>query len=329
MESLTTMTGVSNDAEEAQTGSVTARPNTLGSTVVGLGAIALWAILAALTALAGSVPAFQLAAMTFAIGALVGLVWAKAKGLPLAGLKSVPLGAWALGVYGLLGFHVSYFLALRHAPVIEASLIVYLWPLLIVLLSGLLPASVGGSRLAWWHIAGALLGLAGAVILVAGSGNGLALSGSGVGYGLAIAAALIWSSYSVASRLFRQVPSTAVIGSCAATASGALALHLALETTRWPDGLGAWLAVIGLGLGPVGLAFYLWDEGMKYGDIRMLGIASYATPILSTIILAAAGLGSAHAGIWLAALLVTAGALLASKDQLMKPQTRRASRPGD
>ena len=37
-----------------------------------------------------------------------------------------------------------------------------------------------------------------------------------------------------------------------------------------------------LGLGPVGAAFFLWDIGMKKGDLRFLGVASYATPMIST-----------------------------------------------
>jgi drug/metabolite transporter (DMT)-like permease len=31
-------------------------------------------------------------------------------------------------VYGLFGFHFFLFLALRHAPPVEANLVNYLWP---------------------------------------------------------------------------------------------------------------------------------------------------------------------------------------------------------
>jgi drug/metabolite transporter (DMT)-like permease len=286
--------------------------NTTSATAIGLGAVALWAILAALTALAGAVPPFQLAAMTFTIGTAVGLLWARLTGQSLAALRHVPLGAWALSVYGLLGFHVCYFFALQAAPVLEASLVIYLWPLLIVLFTGLLPARAGGGPLRWWHLAGAVLGFLGSLAILLGGAGRASFSGAGAGLAMAFAAALIWSSYSVGTRLFAAVPSIAVIGACAATAIGSAVLHLALETTRLPAGLVAWLAVLGLGLGPVGLAFYLWDEGMKRGDIRLLGVAPYATPLGSTIILAATGLGTATGALWLAAGLITAGALLAS-----------------
>ncbi|NOU07750.1 MAG: EamA family transporter, partial [Hyphomicrobiaceae bacterium] len=82
------------------------------STLLGLGAIALWSSLAALTVLSGAVPPYQLTAITFAIATLVGLVWARAMGQAIAQLRDVPAGAWALGIYGLVGFHVCYFIAL-------------------------------------------------------------------------------------------------------------------------------------------------------------------------------------------------------------------------
>lgn len=291
-----------------------APPDTRKATGLGLLAVLLWAGLAALTAAAGTVPPLQLAAMTFAIGTLVGLVWSRLKGESLAILAYVSLASWCLGVYGLLAFHVCYFYALQAAPPLEASLIIYLWPLLIVLFTALLPSWAGGRSLRWWHVAGALLGLAGTIFILLGGSRRIELGGTVSGYLAAAAAALIWSSYSVLSRLFAAVSSTAVIGSCAATAVGALLLHFLFETTVLPTTVGAWSAIIALGIGPVGLAFYLWDEGMKRGDIRLLGVAAYSTPLLSTLLLAALGLGEATPMLWVAALLITSGALLASRN---------------
>ncbi len=137
-------------------------------------------------------------------------------------------------------FHACYFYALQQAPAIEVSLIVFLWPLLIVLTSGLLPARFGGRRLSWWHVVGALLAFAGTILILLGASGRPDFSGSVAGYMAAIAAALIWSSYSVASRLYRGVPSSAVVGSCAATAVGSWLLHLALEPTVWPASATSW-----------------------------------------------------------------------------------------
>ena len=300
---------------------MTAKHTGKASTVHGLIAVVLWAAWAALSSYAGPVPPFQLSAMTFTVGTLVGLLYARATGEPvLRILREMPRSAWALGIYGLLLFHACYFYALQNAAPIEVSLIVYLWPLLIVLASGLLPARLGGRGLKWWHIVGALLAFAGTILILLGASTRPDFGGSASGYVAAIAAALIWSSYSVASRLFQNVPSAAVIGSCAATAIGSLALHFALETTVWPASTSAWLAILGLGLGPVGLAFYVWDRGMKHGNLQLLGAASYATPLLSTVIMAALGLGQATSTLWIAAVLVTGGALMAAWDTLFKKQ---------
>ncbi|MEQ1614585.1 MAG: EamA family transporter [Hyphomicrobiaceae bacterium] len=296
---------------------MTIENSTTAATLQGLVAVLLWAALAALTTYASAVPPFQLAVMTFAVGTLVGLCYAWASGeriVPI--LRSVPMGAWALGVYGLLLFHACYFYALQQAPAIEVSLIVYLWPLLIVLASGLLPARFGGQGLKWWHVVGALLAFAGTILILLGASARPDLSGSVAGYLAAIAAVLIWSSYSVASRLYRGVPSSAVVGSCAATAVGSWLLHLALEPTVWPASATPWIAILALGLGPVGLAFYVWDRGMKHGNIQLLGAISYATPLLSTIIMAGLGRGEATGTLWVAAALVTAGALVAAWDTL-------------
>jgi drug/metabolite transporter (DMT)-like permease len=287
----------------------------MAATAQGFVAVLLWAALAALTTYAGAIPPFQLNAMTFALGTLVGLIYAWITTQPLQQvMREVPAGAWALGIGGLLTFHTCYFYALQHASPIEVSLIIYLWPLLIVLASGLLPGHLGGRGLKWWHVAGAGLAFSGTLLILLGASARPDFSGNASGYVAALAAALIWAGYSVASRLYQKVPSTAVIGSCAATAAGSLALHLGFETTVWPTTTTAWLAIAALGFGPVGLAFYVWDRGMKHGNLQVLGAASYATPLLSTMIMAGLGLGQTSGTLWVAALLVTGGALLAAAD---------------
>src|SRR5262245_24447888 len=284
----------------------------------GLAAIVLWATLASLTALAGPIPPFQLAAMTFGIGAFAGAFGVWATGQLLADIVRAPSAALALGVAGLLGYHVLYFFALQNAPPLEANIINYLWPLLIVLFSGLLPESAGGRRLTAWHIAGAALGFAGALLALLSPGAAQDFSGVGPGHLAALGAAVTWAAYSVASRLFRAVPSASVVMSSALTAVGALAIHLVVETTRWPETAFQWGVVAVMGLGPVGLAFTLWDSAVKRGDIRLVGVTSYATPLLSNALLAALGIGAASPLLCLAVLLVTAGAVLAARDTLRR-----------
>ena len=281
------------------------------ATLIGLTAILMWSLLAVLTVATGRVPAFQLAAMTFAIGALAAIAsWALRPGAVRA--VSQPPLVWIVGVGGLFGYHALYFLALRLAPPAEAGLLNYLWPLLIVLFSSLLP----GERLKAHHIIGALLGLAGTVLLFAGNASAQFDSGQIAGLAAAFVAAFVWAAYSVMSRKLKAVPTDAVAGFCLASALLATAAHLMLETTVWPDTAVEWLAVIALGLGPVGAAFYAWDIGMKRGDIRVLGAASYATPLLSTAFLIMAGYARPSAAIAIAAVLVAGGGLIAARDMI-------------
>ena len=282
------------------------------ATLIGLTAILMWSLLAALTVATGKIPAFQLAAMTFAIGALVGpLTWI---GRPDAvrALRQPP-HVWIVGVGGLFGYHALYFLALRFAPPAEAGLLNYLWPLLIVLFSSLLP----GERLASHHVVGAMLGLFGTVLLFAGNDTGFA-TGQVPGLLAAFVAAFVWAAYSVMSRRLQAVPTDAVAGFCLATALLAALAHGLVEVTVWPDTLAQWLAVIALGVGPVGAAFYAWDIGMKRGDIRVLGAVSYATPLLSTAFLILAGFAKPSTNIAIAAVLIAGGGLLAARDMLGK-----------
>jgi drug/metabolite transporter (DMT)-like permease len=228
-----------------------------------------------------------------------------------------PALAWIVGVGGLFGYHALYFLALRFAPPAEAGLLNYLWPLLIVLFSSLLP----GERLAPHHVIGALLGLVGTVLLfAASSGSGFA-PGQLPGLIAAFVAAFVWAIYSVMSRRLKSVPTDAVAGFCAVTALLAAGVHRLVEVTVWPDTAGQWLAIAALGIGPVGAAFYTWDIGMKRGDIRVLGAASYATPLLSTLFLILAGFAKPSANIAIAAVLIAGGGLIAAKDMVWKRST--------
>ena len=280
-------------------------------TLIGLTAILMWSTLATLTTFCKGIPPFQLTAMAFTVATGIGLIWMVHQGHGVANLFRLPIKAWLLGVSGLFGFHFFYFMALRNAPVVEASLISYLWPLLIVLFSAFLP----GERLFWHNLIGASAGLLGAAILVTG---GAAFSFSAahfLGYVFALLCALTWSSYSLLSRLLQKVPSYAITGFCALTALLALSCHMLFEKTVMPIGIG-WLAVLGLGLGPVGGAFYTWDLGVKTGDIKTLGALSYSAPLLSTFLLLAIGKAEPRWSLGSACILIVGGSLLASSDKL-------------
>ncbi len=279
----------------------------LRATLCGLAAILLWSTLAVLTTIAGQIPPFQLVTITFFIGACIGLPFSVRRDKPAKLLRQSPK-VWLLGIIGLFGYHSAYFASLRLAPATEASLINYLWPLLIVLFSSLLP----GEKVRASHIIGALCGLAGIVVLISGKQELTLSTNSMAGYALALMAAIIWASYSVLSRLLGAVPTEAVTFFCIAAALLSLVCHLSVETTVWPQNLAEWAAIIVLGAGPLGAAFYLWDYAVKRGNIQHIGVLSYATPVLSTLLLVIAGKGQATPELGIACFLIVSGALLAT-----------------
>ena len=273
------------------------------ATIAGSGALLLWAFLALLARVAAGVPPLQLTALGFAVGGALALTVVAARGR----LKLLRQGglAWSHGVGGLFGYHALYFAALAFAPAVEANLLNYLWPLLIVLLS----APILGMHLGPRRIAGVGLGFAGCVLLV-GAGASFP-AGAMFGFACALGCAVVWAVYSVTSKRMAAVPTEALAGFCLATALLAGAAHLAFETTVAPDAR-QWIAILLLGAGPLGAAFFLWDEGMKRGDPRLLGTLAYATPVASTLLLVVAGEGVLDWRTGAAAALVIGGGVLAA-----------------
>lgn len=279
-----------------------------GGTLSGLAAIGLWSALAVLTTATDGLPPFQVLATTFAIAGLAGACWALARGrIGLAALRQ-PAAALTLSTAALFGYHALYFIALKRAPAVEANLINYLWPLLIVLFAGLLP----GTRVGWQQIAGALLGLLGAVLLVT-RGERLGLDPAHApGYLAAAGAALTWAAYSVLNRRYVGVPSSALAGSCLLVAALGAAAHGLFESFVTPTPM-QWAVLLVMGLGPVGAAFLLWDRGTKHGDIALLGTLSYAAPLLSTLLLLAFGAARPHWTQAVAVVVLLAGAWLGTR----------------
>jgi drug/metabolite transporter (DMT)-like permease len=276
------------------------------ATALGAIAVLLWAALALLTVGAKRLPPFQLLALTFGIAAAPGFALAiLRKRSPWREARRWPT-AFVLVTAALAGYHFSYFVALRNAPAVDASLIAYLWPLLIVVFAGL---AHGGVRAA--HLLGGALGLAGAWLVIAARGPVELRADYFTGYAAAAACALIWSAYSVANRRYAAAPVDVVTLACLATAAFGAVAHFAFEEAVTPTP-GEWLAIALLGLGPVGAAFFLWDYGTKHGRLALLGVLAYAAPVLSTLLLVASGQEPFSWAIAAAALLVAGGAALAS-----------------
>lgn len=288
------------------------------ATLLALGAIVLWGTLAPLGVMLQHIPPFLLTGLGLLVGSLLAI--------PLSGghwsALRVPAATLALGVYGLFGFHFLLFLALRHAPPVQANLVNYLWPLGMVLMA---PLFLPGTGLRALHVAAALLGFGGAALAILGGtgtstpGNtGSFLHGGTIplpligGYLAALGSAFIWASYSLLTQ--RVAPfSSAAIGSFGVT-SGLLSLlcHALLETPVTLS-LRDWGLVLAMGLGPLGAAFYLWDAALKRGDARHIGVLSFLTPLLSTLALLWVRQEPPSASIAVAALMIVGAAVLGSR----------------
>lgn len=274
--------------------------------LLALGAIALWGALAALGVALAHVPPFLLTGLSLLVGSVIAL--------PLSRFDwrqwRVPAPTLALGVYGLFGFHFLLFIALRHAPPVQANLVNYLWPLGIVVMA---PLFLPGVSLQRHHVLAALLGFAGAALAILGRGTG----GEAVwawGYLPALGSAFIWSSYSLLTRRVKAFP-TAAIGSFALV-SGLLSLlcHALLETPVALTGRDIALIAL-LGLGPLGGAFFLWDAALKRGDPRQIGVLSFLTPLLSTLTLLALRGERPSLSVALAAAMIIGAAVLATRNR--------------
>ena len=271
-----------------------------------LGAIALWATLAALGVSLRHIPPFLLTGIGLLTGSLLALPFV----LRDQRAWKIPATTLALGVYGLFGFHLLLFIALRHAPPVEANLVNYLWPLFMVVLAPLL---LVGVRLRGMHVVAALLGFAGAAVAILGASQSAAGQGGwSWGYLPALGSALIWASYSLLSQRVAAFP-TAAIG-LFSLVSGLLSLlcHWALEPAVLLSSHD-WLLLTLMGLGPLGAAFFLWDKALKGGDVRQIGILSYLTPLGSTTLLLLVSGRALSWSIGLAALMIMGAAVLGTR----------------
>jgi drug/metabolite transporter (DMT)-like permease len=282
------------------------------ATLVGAVAVLMWSTLAPLTAAAGGIPPLELLATSFGIAFLCGLAGLLiVRGRSAVAQLRQPVKYLAFAVAALFGYHALYFTALTLAPPAQASLVAYLWPLLIVLFATL---GERRARISAGHIIGTLLGLTGtALLILSRDGGETAIRTRPLGLLAAFGCALTWSSYSVFNRRFRNVPTDTMVVVCGCVAILGLAAHWFIgEPTALPRS-SQWAAMAALGIGPVGLAFFAWDHGTKQGNISLLGTLSYAAPVLSTLLLVTFGRASASISLLMACVLVTAGAWVATR----------------
>ena len=273
--------------------------------LLALGAIVLWASLATLATLLGDIPPFLLTGIGLIIGSLISI--------PLSGFR---LSAWKIppqtllvGVYGLFGYHLMLFIALQSAPAVEANLVNYLWPLLIVVLSPLFTKSL---KLGTRAVLAAILGFVGAALAITSSGSTSADAGFELGYLFALAAAVIWATYSLLTTKLQAFPTSAIGLFGLVSGLLAIAAHFVLEEPAVISS-SDWVLLVILGLGPLGGAFYFWDAALKIGDPRRIGLLAFLTPLLSTTLLLVVSGRELSVQLLAATALIVGGAMLGSK----------------
>jgi len=275
------------------------------STLLAFATIAMWSFLAYLSSRLSHLPPFLLIGLALSIGGLIGIVQVRS--------WRVPARTLAVGIAGLFGYHFLLFTAFRFAPVVEANLINYLWPLLIVLLS---PVYLPGHRLGPRHLIGGLVAFAGVALIVSGGRFHPELA-SLPGYLLAAGAAFTWASYSLLTKRLPPFPTAAVGAFC--LLGGLLSLGLySIETGFQFSGISLtgqdWIYLVLIGAGPLGLAFFTWDASLKRGDPRTIGSLAYLTPLASTLVLVALGGRPLTWSTGLAMALIVSGAVVGSLD---------------
>jgi drug/metabolite transporter (DMT)-like permease len=274
--------------------------------LIGVIAVFLWACLALLTTLTAGIPAFQLLASSFAVAFLASVCMLGLRGA--AGFSSwrQSWSVWATGFAGIFVYHALYFFALKAAPAADASLIAYLWPLLIVLLSSV----ATGESLRERQLLGALLGLAGTAFIMQLRARSDGASMPVIGYAAAFACAWVWAVYSIVNRRFSHVPSSIIGGICGLVAVAGWLCHLAFETTVRPD-TGQWAAIIALGWARSVWLFRLGsrDEARKSSDAwRPVLPGAAVLPLL----LIAVGQSDAKPILMIPAVLIITGAVIAT-----------------
>lgn len=251
-------------------------------TLVGAIGISFWAAETTLITYTTRIPPLQTVALAFVFAALLSLpAWWLVKADPREAFRQPPK-VWLLTVGSLAGYHACIYYATQQAPPAAAALLQGTTPLMIVIGSALLP----GERLRWWHLAGVGLGLCGVLLLIE-RGSEMASPGGHAAFYLSLigVAAGLWGLYAVLTRSSPDVP-TSALGVFYATAALALGVvHLGLEDWVQPTG-SEWAALAGLGIVPMGLAIYLWDYGLKRGDIQALGSLSYMEPFIGAVLVA-------------------------------------------
>lgn len=280
----------------------------VGGVVPAAVAVVLWSLAPVLAELARAVPPLQLTAMVAGIATLatwpVGRLAGRRDGDPIA----VPPRIWLSGPLLVLGAIGFYFVALRLAPAAEAALVTYTWPVLFVIAAELVQVR----RVRINSLAGTIVAFSGAALVLLDPSAPTDDPAWG-GYAFAFASGACWAVFSLLARQ-QPVPLSGIMPRLFGLATfWAVVGHLLFEQTLWSIATGELASIVFIGCGPYGLAFVAWDTALRRGRSATVGTLAYAVPVLSALLLIAAGMARIDWRLAVAALAVVAGCALASR----------------
>lgn len=281
-----------------------AHNNSNYGTIIGYLALLFWSMAAVLTTQLKNIPLFEILSIVMSISFLMTAAkltiqdqWNKIK---------QPIILWVIGIIGVYGNNLFYVTAFKYAPPAQVDLINYFWPILIVIFAGLLP----NEKFSLKYILASIFGLCGVFVLIIGHHGTMSFHTSYLkGYFFAFMDAIVWSAYTLTSRYYYKTPMEMVGMYCGIGAVISIISHFHFEHFISPSGK-EWFCLIAMGLTTQGFAYFLWDYGVKHGDFKLLGVLSYANPIISVGMLVMLGMAHTSFALVIACLLVTLGGLI-------------------
>ena len=281
-------------------------------TVIGLLAIVLWGFMAGLVRLVSeSFGATLGSALIYTVGGILLLVVRKPTPIRRAPRKYLIIGGIMFVAYEA-SISLSIGLASTAAQSVEVSLVNYLWPTLLVLMT----AAVSHKRGAVWKaLPGAIVATIGVAMAVGGESLNVHealcnISSNPLPYALAFAGAFIWAIYAtVTPKMSDGYDGTTIFFCCVAVVLWLIHFTSGEGLPATAPGIGGYVALAACAASIAG-GYACWGYGMLHGSMETLAIGSDATPLFSTAsstVLLGVALG---ASFWIGVALVVGGTLV-------------------
>ena len=262
----------------------------------------IWSSAATVISFAEGMGAFLYTAIQYMTGFLLFLgLWCAKRQNPLPELRRIPWWFYLVTFMGI-GIHDwTWVAAVQNAPSEQATLIIYQWPILIVLFS----AFTLKKRLHVSQVIGCALGVAGVFVLM--SGNGLSFDGFTLmpGHFYALVSALSWSLYSAIAAKYPETGDAILGVNFLVVSLICFGVWLGPQQAAMPP-LFSLILVCGASVF-VCAAYALWNFAMRRGDTQFVAVFSFLIPALASAWLVVFGFASFSQGLVISLVLIMAG----------------------